>query len=491
MTERLIVISNRIPTDAVPSGGLVVALHEVLCKEGGVWIGAHPEPVETPGEEFVDVPAAHYQKKAFQLSEKEIRNYYLGYSNSFLWPLCHRRCDLARYRRAYAEDYLAVNARVARQVARLAGPDDLIWVHDYHFLPLAKMLREQGVSARIGLFLHIPFPVLADTAVLPDRDALRDWFAAYHLVGLQTRADVARCREFFRAEPAGKALFDGRVKYRDRSFSVRAFPIGIDVASFARLATSKDDGDRVNLGPREDLIIGVDRLDYSKGLSQRFRAFSMFLDQQQPGDRRASLLQIAPPSREDLKAYQDIREELARLSGSINGEYGGLDWTPICYIHRNVPRERLAGLYRSARVGLVTPLADGMNLVAKEYVAAQAPDDPGVLVLSRMAGAAEDMTAALLVNPHDVEHMARTIKTALTMPLEERKRRHRKLMATIKHNDISAWRRNYLRALREVQPASRAYSPPAGSLTGRRARPERAAPSHAAAGKQPVEKATR
>ena len=457
MTGRLIVVSNRIPTDAEPSGGLVVALHDALSEEGGLWIGAHPDPVETPGEELVDLPGAPYGKKAFRLSEDEVENYYLGYANSVLWPLCHRRSDLIRYRRAYAEDYLAVNARVARQVARLAGPDDLIWVQDYHFLPLAKMLREEGVSARIGLFLHIPFPVLADTAVLPEREALAGWFAAYDLVGLQTRADVARCLEFFRAEPEGEALFDGKTKYRDRVFSIRSFPIGIDVESFAEAAAMSDGNRLVNLGPREDLIIGVDRLDYSKGLPHRFRAFGIFLDQQEPGDRRASLLQIAPPTREDVEAYQEIRDELERLSGWVNGRHAELDWTPIRYIHRTLPRDRLAVLYRTARVGLVTPLIDGMNLVAKEYVAAQNPENPGVLVLSRMAGAAEDMTTALLVNPYDLEDMAVAIDTALTMPLEERKGRHEELLATVKRTDISAWRRNYLHALRHVQSTLLAY----------------------------------
>jgi len=457
MTERLIVVSNRIPTDAEPSGGLVVALHDALSEEGGLWIGAHPDPVETPDEDLVDLPGAPYEKKAFRLSEAVVQNYYLGYANSVLWPLCHRRSDLIRYRRAYAEDYLAVNARVARQIARLAGPDDLIWVQDYHFLPLARMLREEGVSARIGLFLHIPFPVLADTSVLPEREALAGWFAAYDLVGLQTRADVARCLEFFRAEPEGEALFDGKTKYRDRVFSIRSFPIGIDVESFAEAAEKEGGGLLVNLGPREDLIIGVDRLDYSKGLPHRFRAFGIFLDQQEAGDRRASFLQIAPPTREDVEAYQEIRDELERLSGWVNGRHAELDWTPIRYIHRTLPRDRLAVLYRTARVGLVTPLIDGMNLVAKEYVAAQNPENPGVLVLSRMAGAAEDMTAALLVNPYDLEDMAVAINTALTMPLEERKRRHEELLATVKRTDITAWRRNYLHALRHVQSTLLAY----------------------------------
>jgi trehalose 6-phosphate synthase len=407
--------------------------------------------VDDPGDALVDLPGARYEKKAFRVSEEEIRNYYLGYANSVLWPLCHRRSDLVEYRQAYADAYMSVNARVARQVAALATPDDLIWVQDYHFLPLALQLREQGVQARIGLFLHIPFPVLADISVLPERDVLARWLAAYDLVGLQTRADVARFLEFCRAEASCELLVEGRVRYCDRVFSVRSFPIGIDVADFEAQAAKGGGADLVNLGAHEDLVIGVDRLDYSKGVPQRFKAFGMFLDGRAPDDRRASLLQIAPPSRQDVEAYRDIRDELEQLAGSVNGDHAELDWTPINYIHHHVSRDRLAVLFRAARVGLVTPLVDGMNLVAKEYVAAQDPEDPGVLVLSRMAGAAEDMGAAVLVNPHDLENMARAIGTALKMPLAERKRRHSELLETVKNTDIGIWRRNYLTALREVE----------------------------------------
>ncbi len=457
MARRLIVVSNRIPTDAEPSGGLVVAIHDALSEEGGLWIGAHPDRARRPDDGLVDLDGASYQKKAFRLTEEEWRNYYLGYANSVLWPLCHRRSDLIRYERAYADAYLAVNRRVARQVARLAGPDDLIWVQDYHFLPLAAAMRAEGVTARIGFFLHIPFPALADVDALPERDDLAGWIAAYDLVGLQTQADVARCLEFFRAEPGGEPLFDGKMKYRDRVFSVRSFPIGIDARAFAKTASVGGGEYLVNLGPREDLVIGVDRLDYSKGLPNRFRAFGKFLDQQEKGDRRASLLQIATPSREDVAAYQEIREELEQLSGSINGKHAELDWTPIRYIHRGLPRDRLAVLYRVARVGLVTPLADGMNLVAKEYVAAQDPEDPGVLVLSRMAGAAEELTEALLVNPYDIEEMALAIDAALSMPRAERKRRHADLWKAVDEGCIAQWRRSYLRTL---ERADRALSLP-------------------------------
>jgi trehalose 6-phosphate synthase len=451
MSGRLIVVSNRIPAGEVPSGGLVVALHEALSETGGLWIGAHSDPVETPTDDLVDLTGADYARKAFRLTPEERRTYYLGYANSVLWPLCHRRSDLIDFERAFAEGYLAVNRRVARAVAALAGPDDLIWIHDYHFLPLAAMLRAQGVTARIGLFLHIPFPVLADLDALPEREDFPGWIAAFDVVGLQTEADVARCRELFRSEDGGELLPDGRMRHAGRSFIACAFPIGIDADAFAQAASVGGGEYLVNLGPREDLVIGVDRLDYSKGLPNRFRAFGQFLDGQEKGDRRASLLQIAPPSREEVGAYQDIRDELERLSGCINGRHAELDWTPIRYIHRGLPREQLAVLYRVARVGLVTPLADGMNLVAKEYVAAQDPENPGVLVLSRMAGAAEELAEALLVNPYDVEEMALAIDAALGMSRTERQRRHRVLLEAVRRNDVSHWRRACLDALRRVK----------------------------------------
>jgi trehalose 6-phosphate synthase len=450
MTGKLIVVSNRIPTEAEPSGGLVVALHEALSEIGGLWIGSHPDPVDTVDDRLMDLPGNGYRKKAFRLTEDERQTYYLGYANSVLWPLCHRRSDLIRFERAFAEGYLTVNRRVARAVADLAGPEDLIWIHDYHFLPLASLLRAEGVTARIGFFLHIPFPVRADLDALPERDEFPGWIAAFDLVGLQTEADVARCMEVFRSEPGGRPVTGEQVSYRDREFTVCAFPIGIDADAFAQAASAGGGEFLVNLGRREDLLIGVDRLDYSKGLPNRFRAFGLFLDRQEKGDRRASLLQIATPSRGDVQAYQDIRDELERLAGSINGRHAEPDWTPIRYIHRSLPRDQLAVLYRVARVGLVTPLADGMNLVAKEYVAAQDPEDPGVLVLSRMAGAAEELTEALLVNPYDIEEMAIAIDAALAMPLEDRKRRHRALFDSVRTNDVRAWRRRCLEALRRL-----------------------------------------
>ncbi|MGZ9810393.1 alpha,alpha-trehalose-phosphate synthase (UDP-forming) [Pseudoroseicyclus sp. H15] len=439
MTGRLIVVSNRIPTGDVPSGGLVVAIHEALTGRGGLWIGAHPDRVDEAGEEFEDLPSGDYEKKAFRITEEDHQTHYLGYANSVLWPLCHHRADLLAMDPSYLPGYVGLNKRIARMIARIAKPDDKIWVQDYHFLPLAAALREEGVTCRIGLFLHIPFPNAGDLEALSERDEFLRWIAAFDLVGLQTQADVARCLEAYRSAGKGEMMLDGRLKAGDRTFDVLSLPIGIDGAAFAELAKEQDGRSLLNLSPREDIIIGVDRLDYSKGLPGRFRGFGRFLELSEEGDRRVSFLQIAPPTREDVAAYAEIRDELEAISGQINGAHTELDWTPIRYIHRPVPRETLAALYRVARIGLVTPLADGMNLVAKEYVAAQDPEDPGVLVLSRTAGAAEQMEEALLINPYDADDIARAIARGLAMPLEERKARHQALLEGVLRDDVSAW----------------------------------------------------
>ncbi len=451
MTGRLIVVSNRIPTDEVPSGGLVVALHEALADRGGLWLGAHPDISEEPDDTLVALEGTGYDKLAFRLTAEERDTYYLGYANSVLWPLCHRRGDLIRLDREFASGYLAVNRRIARHLAEIAGPDDRIWVQDYHFLPLAAELRKLGVTARIGLFLHIPFPGPADLEALPEHDDFLCWMASFDLVGLQTRADVARCLEVYRDREDSELVSDGRVRHCGRTFSVAPFPIGIDVEGFARESRCGSGAALLGLKEDERLVIGVDRLDYSKGLPNRLRAFGRFLSnrladpaRQRP---RATLLQIAPPSREEVEAYRQLREEIEELAGHINGEHAELDWTPIRYIHRALPRKTLATLYRSADVGLVTPLADGMNLVAKEYVAAQNPGDPGVLILSRSAGAAEELEDALIVNPYDIDEIAEALEQAIAMPRSERLRRYEGLISAVRGSDIAIWTERFLTAL--------------------------------------------
>ncbi|MBM9593451.1 alpha,alpha-trehalose-phosphate synthase (UDP-forming) [Roseitranquillus sediminis] len=448
MEGRLIVVSNRMPLGGAGSGGLVVALHEALSAEGGVWIGS--EEAEVADDEFhrheEDVP---YEKLTFTLDADDHAEYYLGYANSVLWPLCHRRSDLIDYEARFRAGYDRVNRRLAEMLTRILQPDDRLWVHDYHFFPLAAHLRALGVENRIGFFLHIPFPNGSDLLALPDRESFPGWISAYDVVGLQTQRDVATCLEMFRSDVDAEMMLDGAIKHDDRLVELRSFPIGIDVEVMRSAAGEGEGGadTRLKLDARERLLIGVDRLDYSKGLVKRLQAFGVYLDKRPPDAARATLLQIAPPTREDVRAYAEIRDELERLTGAINGRHSEIDWTPIRYIHRQVPREVLATLFRRASVGLVTPLADGMNLVAKEYVASQNPDDPGVLILSRFAGAAEQLDQALIVNPYDTDEMAQAIEQALKMPLEERKMRHESMLAEIEAHDIAWWSSQFLRAL--------------------------------------------
>ena len=450
MTGRLIVVSNRVPSDGPPSGGLVVALHDTLTDRGGMWYGTSGRIVDTAAETFDPVPGDGYEMQTFDLTQQEHEGYYLGYANSVLWPLCHRRADLMALRAGDFDVYLNVNRRLARMMARDLAPDDMVWIHDYHFLPLAKCLREEGVTATIGYFHHIPFPAVHDLMALPEHDIFPEWIASFDLVGLQSRRDVAAALEMYRSLVGAEQLRDGSLQYRERSFEVRSFPIGIDARSFAEVAARADGRALLNLAAGERLLIGVDRLDYSKGLNNRVRAFGAYLKGCDEDDPRVSLLQIAPPTREEVAAYQDIRNELERISGQVNGLYSDLNWTPIRYIHRGIPRDTLASLYRAADVGFVTPFCDGMNLVAKEFVAAQSPEDPGVLVLSQFAGAAESMTSALIVNPYDIGGMADALRTALTMPLVERRQRHAALFDTVMTEDVGHWTNTYLSTMTRI-----------------------------------------
>lgn len=448
---RLIVVSNRIPVGDELSGGLVVALHECLQELGGIWLGANPELVEDPQPAVRLLGADGYTKMGFDLSEEDQENYYFGYANSVLWPLCHRRSDLMDLQPDYLDGYLRVNERVAEGIASLIEPDDLIWIHDYHFFPLAKALRARGVTARIGFFLHIPFPTIQDVDALPDKDQFVEWLSAYDLIGLQTEADVATCFEVFRRIESTEIFSHGRVGYQGKIVSIASFPIGIDPESFVHTAKQHDGRAAVNLLPGDQFVLGIDRLDYSKGLPQRMEGFGEWLNRRGEGDPRASFVQIATPSREAVEAYQNLRDELAMLAGKQNGRHSALDWTPIRYINSYVDRDTLAGLYRAADVCLVTPLADGMNLVAKEFVAAQDPSDPGVLVLSRFAGAAEQLTEALIVNPYDIASIADAIDQGLKMPREERVERYEAMAEVVFGQTVDAWARDFIKRLEGFQ----------------------------------------
>ena len=468
---RLVCVSNRIPLGADPSGGLVVALGDVLAGSDGVWIGAAGGPVETPARSLTPIEGGPFRRLSFDLTEAELAGYYAGYANAVLWPILHGRADLMAISGEALSVYKAVNRRIARMLMPELRPDDLVWVHDFHLFPLAHELRVLGARNRIGFFLHTPFPAPFDMAALPNGLELCHWLMRYDLVGLQGTRDVRKFRASLRAlaeadtgpEPGATsgldedaAEDDGVIRLAGNVARVAAFPIAIDTAEFAALAEAEHG--RLPPGivkPDRALMIGVDRLDYSKGIPQRFRSFDTFLDRHPDMHRHVSLLQIAPPTREGVEAYDAIRAETEALAGRINGAHADLGWAPIRYIHRHVARETLAGLFRAARVGLVTPLMDGMNLVAKEYVAAQDPADPGVLVLSQFAGAAEQMEDALIVNPHDIEQVAGAMLTALTMAPGERRKRHEQLLEGLEARDVHWWAQAFLDALRD-RPAAAA-----------------------------------
>jgi len=455
---RLFAISNRTAADpGSRAGGLAVAVWESLKSTGGAWAGwsgktcaSVPRGAEVfrdDGVEFV----------LTDLTDAEFEGYYLGYANSVLWPVFHYRVDLASFSANEFEAYEAVNRRIADLVVDRLTPGDSVWVHDYHFLLMANALRNGGWDGPIGFFLHIPFPAPEIFRAIPEHQRIARAMCAYDVLGFQSTHDRSNFTRYL-VEDYGAQMHDTEtVVAFGKTVKAKAYPIGIDAASFRDAAESEPANHASNLlggflGDRQ-LIIGVDRMDYSKGLPQRFEAVGELLDAHPELHGKVSMTQIAPPSRSKVEEYRELREELDRLAGRINGDYGDLDWIPLRYLARSYDRESLAGLFRIASVGLVTPLRDGMNLVAKEFVMAQTEEDPGVLVLSEFAGAAEQLTDALIVNPHDRSRLADTIYSALTMPLEERQRRWRSLRQVVEEQDIAWWRRNFLEDLGAIDAA--------------------------------------
>jgi len=454
--SRLVVVSNRVAdvSKAVQSGGLAVALADALKQRRGLWFGwdGNVVPEDTP---FGITITQNEQVRTVTvpLTQEDYDQYYTGFCNNVLWPSFHYRLDLGIIDPRSFEGYRRVNQRFAKSLAALLEPDDLVWVHDYHLIPLAAELRALGVTQRIGFFLHIPFPPSDIFLAVPEQQWLANALFCYDVVGFQTTMDANNFRRYIVDHLGGEEVDDSRLRAFDRTTIVKAFPIGIDVDHFYAMAhTPKADAEIVRLQRRNiagSHILGIDRLDYTKGLPDRLKAFRRLLDLHPEHRKMVTLMQIAPPTREDVAAYSDIRQELEGLSGAINGEYGDFDWTPVRYIHRAIPRDTLAALCRGSRVGLVTPLRDGMSLVAKEYIAAQDADNPGVLVLSRFAGAAEDLQEAVLVNPYDTEEVALALQNALTMSRDERRERYEALIERVKTRDVKNWRESFLEELRK------------------------------------------
>lgn len=460
--SRLVVVSNRVavPTDQPASaGGLAMALKDALEEKGGVWFGwsgqTSEETSATP--QINQVGAITYA--TLDLSQKDHDEYYNGFANRTLWPLVHYRLDLADFNRQDYVGYLRVNTTFAERLLPLLTPEDDIWVHDYHLIPFGSELRRQGVRNRLGFFLHTPFPALEIFTTLTSHERLARSLCAYDLVGFQTSNDMRAFVDYLVHEAGGEVLSPTVVRAYGRTVHVRVFPISIEPAHLGRLATlgMQDPDVRSFVKSRQDrtVMIGVDRLDYSKGIPERFRSFERFLEKYPQHHRHVVMMQIAPPSRADVPEYQIIRDELQAEAGRINAQYSDIGWTPIHFMNRGFPRETLMGFFRACGIGVVTPLRDGMNLVAKEYVAAQNPMEPGVLVLSRFAGAARELDAALLCNPYDRDGVADALNRALVMPMEEKVERWHSMMTVIQENSIDKWREDFMAALRAtpVDPA--------------------------------------
>jgi trehalose 6-phosphate synthase len=467
--SRLIVVSNRVSppakTGAASTGGLAMALAAGLRQYKGVWFGWSGKTTPHFDGALSTTRTDGVTIATVDLEEVDVQEYYNGYANKTLWPLFHYRIDLTAYDRSFGEGYDRVNRRFAETIRSLIEPDDIVWIHDYHLIPMGRELRRLGVKNPIGFFLHIPWPARQLVTTLPRHRQLVEALFAYDLVGFQTTEWLAAFEDYVTQEVGGRVAADGRMEAFGAVTRAAAFPIGIDANEFAAAVNSASAlrmYDRMAASTVfRSMIVGVDRLDYSKGLEERLLGYERFLHDFPEYRREVFMLQIAPLSRDDVDTYQDLRGRLDALSGRINGAYADTDWSPIRYVNRNYRRDELAGIYRAARIGLVTPLRDGMNLVAKEFVAAQNPADPGVLILSRFAGAALQMKDALIVNPFSPEEVAEALKRALAMGIEERIRRWQALFHGVITEDVTAWRDSFVNAL-ETTRSERASHERAG-----------------------------
>lgn len=451
--SRLVVMSNRVavPTAAGAKGaqgGLAGAMNAALRERQGLWFGWSGEAVEEPSAEPAIQTNDGVTTATIDLAPTDVEEYYNGYANATLWPLFHYRVDLARFQRETAKGYERVNDLFAQAAVPLLRPDDTIWVHDYHFIPLGERLRARGLTNRIGFFLHIPYPPPDLLASLPYHQRLFRTLLAYDLVGFQSDAWRDNFLDYCTQELGAQVdPASGRVTLDGMSTVVRTYPIGIDWDDFraqGNTGEARQAEQRMISSTRHRIaMIGVDRLDYSKGLPERMDGVARLFEDDPDAARQLVYIQIAPPSREDVESYQQIRETLERKTGRINGEYSQIDMVPIRYVNKGHSAAELYGFFRAAKIGLVTPLRDGMNLVAKEYVAAQNPEDPGVLILSRFAGAAQQLADALLVNPHSPDEMAHAINTARAMPLEERKARWESMVVCVREETVQHWAANF------------------------------------------------
>ena len=467
----LMIVSNRLPisfessgktlTVKSSSGGLVSALEPFLKKKGGVWVGSAgaeqdkriPRLLAEESKEH-----AHRYELVF-LTEEENAKFYEGFSNEILWPLFHDLQTRCNFEPEYWDFYVRVNEKFAETIRRSTRTGELIWIHDYQLMQVAAALRRKGVDSQLAFFLHIPFPSPDIFAKLPWRTQILEGLLEHDLIGLQTDRDERNFIACLRAY-----MPQVRIKRRDtmriihngaRETILGPFPISVDFADFDSGAKSTEVDKRtaeINEQLRgKRMVLGVDRLDYTKGITERIKAFASLLEEHPEMRRKVSLIQVAVPSRENIPWYQHLKSEIEQLVSSVNGEYGEPGWVPINYLYRSIPRTEILSLYRAADVALITPLKDGMNLIAKEYCAARVKGD-GVLILSEFAGAAMEMqSGAILVNPYDHIAVADAIYRALHMPAAEQRRHMLRLRAQVRRYDLDRWVNQFLSAARGEQ----------------------------------------
>jgi trehalose 6-phosphate synthase len=449
---RLVLVSNRV---AIPgreggsqAGGLAVAMHSILRRHPGIWFGWSGEVATKSNSQVRTIQRGHQSYVTTDLIEEDYREYYNAYANRVLWPILHYRLDLAEFSRRDLGGYMRVNQTFAVELSKFLQPDDVIWVHDYHLFPLGRALRDRGHRNKIGFFHHIPFPPPELLTALPNHEQLVPAMCHYDLVGFQTKIDAGNFVLYLRNECRMPSLDQYTYQTTERTVRVGVFPVGVETAQLSRLARRAVQApfvrDVVESLADRTMIIGVDRSDYSKGIALRMEAFDRFLSTHADWRGKVTYLQITPKTRSEIQEYADMERQIDETAGRINGRYGEASWTPIRYVKRVHSRAVLAGFYRYARAALVTPLRDGMNLIAKEYVSAQDAENPGVLVLSRFAGAAVELEAALLVNPYDPDSVGTAIARALSMSLDERRARYEAMFQVLLENNVKSWGDRFL-----------------------------------------------
>lgn len=450
--NRVVLVSNRVPAPAAAgtqAGGLAVALEGLMERRGGTWFGWSGRVSDELGVKTVSAGGVDYA--TIDLTQDEHDRYYTEFSNSTLWPLLHSLPELMSFDRRNAAVYRQVNEKFADALVPMLRANDLIWVHDYHLFCLPALLRARGVRAPIGFFLHIPFPSCEMLALAPEASALVKDLLAADLIGFQTENDLNNFNTAAERSGCATLLPDRRLLVAGRRVRIGVFPVEIETRAFAktaRIASTNAPAVRLRRSVAgQALILGVDRMDPTKGLPQRLAGYRRLLETRPQWHRRVTFLQIAAESRSDVASYRELRTQIEQEAGAINSAFSEPDWSPLRLMARAGARNTVAGYMRAARVGLVTPLRDGMNLVAKEFVAAQDPADPGVLMLSPFAGAAEQLGAALQVNPYDTDQMADMLDQALTMPLRERLERWQACWDAIEGHSALGWGRSFVAAL--------------------------------------------